>query len=145
MPSRQLIIDSRARVDPSSSPNDFILHLQPSALEPASVASLAFASIPTPSGVDFAEPFWLLSLSGFGLETRMTEASGSTMSSFSIPVLAANGYRTIYNEGNNYSQQARGPSTSLSEIHVRLHLPSGETAPVGTAASADWFAVIRLE
>jgi hypothetical protein len=132
MPTRQLIIDSRARVDPSSSPNDFTLHLDV-ALEPSQVASLSFASIPTPA---FSEPFWLLSLSGFGLETRMT--------TFSIPVLAANGYRTLFNEGNNYVQTARGPATTLSEIHVRLHLPSGVTAPEPTG-SKEWFAVIHLE
>jgi hypothetical protein len=140
MPTRQLIIDSRARVDPSSSPNDFTLHLDV-ALEPSQVASLSFASIPTPA---FSEPFWLLSLSGFGLETRMTRAAGSSMSTFSIPVLAANGYRTLFNEGNNYVQTARGPATTLSEIHVRLHLPSGVTAPEPTG-SKEWFAVIHLE
>ena len=134
----QLIIDSRERPGyPTSAANSFTLNLTP-ALEPSASASLVFASIASASDSDAS--YWLLTIGGFGADSRGADISNS-QSGFIVPVLAPAGYRTIYNEFNNYSQQIVGSNTALSQIQVRLHLPDGTTAPEG----GEWFAILRLD
>jgi hypothetical protein len=136
---RQLIIDSSDRVDyPTSSASNFTILLTP-AVEACTSASLVFASIA--SAADSTDSYYLLSISGFGVDVR-TANIGNSQSSFVIPILAPAGYRTIYNEYNNYSQSVIGSNTALSQINVRLHLPDGTDVQ---ESGSEWFAILRLD